>query len=144
MLFQKRVVGTNRYHWNRNKTNIFDATDTIRWFCLWFLVTLYKTSVKLFNIQIYNRLVWLIVFNATFNNISTTSWWSVVLVEETRVPEENHPPVAGHWQIMFIEYTSPEWDSNAKALVVISTVSIDSTDKSNYHTTTTVQNIQTC
>jgi hypothetical protein len=28
----------------------------------------------------------LIVFNATFNNISVISWWSVVLVEETRVP----------------------------------------------------------
>ena len=26
------------------------------------------------------------VFNATFNNISVTSWWSVLLVGETRVP----------------------------------------------------------
>jgi len=30
------------------------------------------------------------VFNATFNNISVISWWSVLLVEETRVPGENH------------------------------------------------------
>jgi hypothetical protein len=30
------------------------------------------------------------VFNATFNNISVISWWSVLLVEETGVPEENH------------------------------------------------------
>jgi len=29
------------------------------------------------------------VFNATFNNISVISWQSVLLVEETRVPEEN-------------------------------------------------------
>jgi hypothetical protein len=36
------------------------------------------------------------VFNATFNNISAISWWSVLLVEETRVPEENHRPVASH------------------------------------------------
>jgi hypothetical protein len=28
------------------------------------------------------------VFNATFNNISVISWWSVLLVEETRVPGE--------------------------------------------------------
>jgi hypothetical protein len=35
------------------------------------------------------------VFNATFNNISAISWWSVLLVEETRVPEENHRPVDG-------------------------------------------------
>ena len=26
------------------------------------------------------------VFNATFNNISALSWWSVLLVEETGVP----------------------------------------------------------
>jgi hypothetical protein len=29
------------------------------------------------------------VFNAAFNNISVISWQSVLLVEETRVPEEN-------------------------------------------------------
>ena len=29
------------------------------------------------------------VFNTTFNNISVISWWSVLLVEETRVPREN-------------------------------------------------------
>jgi hypothetical protein len=56
------------------------------------------------------------VFNAAFNNISVISWWSVLLVEETRmpglyhialyrskndvnrfeVPEENHRPAASH------------------------------------------------
>ena len=30
------------------------------------------------------------VFNATFNNISVTSWRSVSLVEETGIPGENH------------------------------------------------------
>jgi hypothetical protein len=42
-------------------------------------------------------LVWFMVFKATFNNISVISWQSVLLVEETRVPRENHPPVASHW-----------------------------------------------
>jgi len=37
-------------------------------------------------------------FKATFNNISVISWWSVLLVEETRVHGENHRPVANHWQ----------------------------------------------
>ena len=32
------------------------------------------------------------VFNAPFNNISVISWRSVVLVEDTRVPTENHRP----------------------------------------------------
>ena len=33
---------------------------------------------------------WFMVFNATFNNISVTLWPSVLLVEETGVPGENH------------------------------------------------------
>ena len=33
------------------------------------------------------------VFNDTFNNISVISCWSVLLVEETEVPGENHRPV---------------------------------------------------
>jgi hypothetical protein len=40
------------------------------------------------------------VFNATFNNISVISWRSVLLVEETGVPRENHRPVASHWQTL--------------------------------------------
>jgi hypothetical protein len=32
------------------------------------------------------------VFNATFNNISVISWQSVLLVEETGGPGENHRP----------------------------------------------------
>jgi hypothetical protein len=36
------------------------------------------------------------VFNATFNNISGISWWSVLLMEETRVPRENDRPAASH------------------------------------------------
>ena len=40
------------------------------------------------------------MFNATFNNISVISWWSVLLVEETRVPVENHQPVASHWHTL--------------------------------------------
>jgi hypothetical protein len=37
------------------------------------------------------------VFNATFNNISVIPWWSILLVEETGVTGENHRPVASHW-----------------------------------------------
>ena len=44
--------------------------------------------------------VGLFVFNATFNNISAISWQSVLLVEETEGPEENHRPVASYWQIL--------------------------------------------
>ena len=39
-------------------------------------------------------------FNVTFNNISVMSWGSVLLVEETEGPGENHRPVASHGQTL--------------------------------------------
>jgi hypothetical protein len=40
------------------------------------------------------------VFNTPINNISAISWRSVLLVEETGVPGENHRPVASHRQTL--------------------------------------------
>ena len=40
--------------------------------------------------------IWFMVFNATFNNISVLSWRSVLLVEETGVPGENHRPATSY------------------------------------------------
>ena len=40
--------------------------------------------------------VCLMVFNITFNNISVLKWPSVLLVEETGKPGENHRLVASH------------------------------------------------
>jgi hypothetical protein len=40
------------------------------------------------------------VFNITVNNILAISWRSVLLVEETGVPVENHRSVASHWQTL--------------------------------------------
>ena len=42
-------------------------------------------------------IVWLMVFNALFNNISAIYWRSVLVVEETGGPDE-HRPVTRHWQ----------------------------------------------
>jgi hypothetical protein len=41
-----------------------------------------------------------VVFNATFNAISAITWRSVLLVDETVVPGENHQPVESHWQTL--------------------------------------------
>jgi len=45
-----------------------------------------------YNIDPFNNRVR--AFNASFKNISVITWWSVVIVEETGVPVENHRPVA--------------------------------------------------
>jgi hypothetical protein len=46
----------------------------------------------------FKRGLGVMVFNATFNNISVISWLSVLLVEKTGVPGENHLPAESHWQ----------------------------------------------
>ena len=88
-----------------------------------------------------------IVFNTFFNNISVMSWQSVLLVEETGIPGENHRPVTSYWQTLSyrgccIEYTTPRVGFELTILVVIGTNCIGS-NKSNYHTimTTTTPNI---
>ena len=45
-------------------------------------------------------MVRIMVFNDTFNHMSAISWWSVYLVEETGVLEENHRPAASHRQTL--------------------------------------------
>ena len=46
----------------------------------------------------------LMVNNSTFNNISPISWQSVLLLQETWGPLENHRPVASHWQTLYKWY----------------------------------------
>ena len=58
-------------------------------------------KVFFFNIvSTHKGRVGVMVFNTTFNNISVVSLWSVLLVEETGVPGENHRPIASHWQTL--------------------------------------------
>jgi hypothetical protein len=66
-----------------------------------------------------------VVFNVTFNNISVISWRSVLLVEETEVPRENHQTVASQWQTL-----SP--NVVHLAMIEIRTHNISGV-KSNYH-----------
>jgi hypothetical protein len=49
------------------------------------------------------------VSNATFNNITVISLRSVLLVEETGVPGENHRPVPTHWQTLSHNVVSTHW-----------------------------------
>ena len=79
-------------------------------------------------------MVRVMVFNGIFNNISAISWRSVLLLEETGVPGENHRPATSHIMLhrVHLSWTGFEFPT----LVVIGTHCIGSY-KSNYHTITT-------
>jgi len=57
------------------------------------------TEREVMSLCFYPVGVRIMVFNATFNNISIILWLSVLLVEETRIPGENNQP--------FIKYNEP-------------------------------------
>jgi hypothetical protein len=68
----------------------------IRWkldFSGFRLITLFQIMQTIWRVRV-------MVFNSTFNNISVIAWWSVLLVEDTGVPGENHQPVVSHWQTL--------------------------------------------
>jgi hypothetical protein len=66
-----------------------------------FLLLFYLQQANLHSPTIMKlRQVRVMVFNATFNNISAISWWSVLLVKEHGVPGVNQRPVASHWQTL--------------------------------------------
>jgi hypothetical protein len=58
------------------------------------LASKYTKRVKYRNTELIG--VRVMVFNATFNNISDISWWSVLLLEEIGVAGVNHRPVTKH------------------------------------------------
>jgi len=59
-----------------------------------------------------------VVFDATFNNISAISWRLDLLMEETGVHGENNRPIASHWQTLSHNVVSSthrhELDSNSQ------------------------------
>jgi len=55
-----------------------------------FLEKNHNPPFKLNGPSLIRLVVWFMVFNVTFNNISDISWQLILLVEVTGVPGENH------------------------------------------------------
>jgi hypothetical protein len=78
-----------------------------------------KFARKVCTLYSYMYIIWLawvflMVFNATFNNISVISWLSVLLLEENGVPGEKLRPCASRTQTLLHKVVSSEWDSNSQ------------------------------
>jgi len=102
-----KYFGFERTRWRlpRNSSCALNVTST----CLlyknlvsYFIQRCSKNKLKQDKHHIFSKntlyVCLFMVFNATFNNISTISWRSVLLVEETTIPGESHRPVVSHWQ----------------------------------------------
>ena len=90
----------------------------------------------------YCLFVFLMVFNATFNNISVISWRSVLLVEETGVPGENHRSFASHRQTLShnVVLSTPRHERGFElttSVVIGTDCTCTDSCKSNYYTITT-------
>jgi hypothetical protein len=105
------------------------------YYILWIILQyLCNTQSEISQWWLLGLLVCLVVFNATFNNISVILWRSVLLVEETGGPGENHRPVTSHWQTV---------SHNVVHLALITTSVVIGTHwivscKFNYHTITAI------
>ena len=81
------------------------------------------------------------VLHATFNNSSAISLRSILLVEETGVPIENHRPAASHSQTLSHNVASStprhKRDSNIQLYLLEELIYICDSN-SNYHTITTI------
>jgi hypothetical protein len=90
----KNLNGSFKFVWHKTKCSHWTLSSLYEYQH----VNLKTIPMWFYHITIFiGFLVWLMVFNATFNTISAISWRSVLLVEETG---ENHRPVANHWQTL--------------------------------------------
>ena len=103
-----QVIEYNQNFYQVDQPIGLQYSNLIKLLFLFFFFLELSRLVKYFPIDW--RFIWFMVFNATFNNIFGKSWRSVLLVEETGVPEENHRPVASnfscdrHWLHKFYSW----------------------------------------
>jgi hypothetical protein len=82
-MYKKLPLFGVSYVWRYIEADITYNLHGLRKFGFFNLITTEGGRLKGLGVRV-------IVFNATFNNISVISWRSVLLVEEIAVPGENH------------------------------------------------------
>ena len=81
------------YLQRRNARNLSHGKYVAQWMFFVILLEFGQLTLMMFSIS---GLDWILVFNATFDNISDISVRTVYMLEETGVPEEKHRPVASY------------------------------------------------
>ena len=94
----RRNSANNQFLMMKYQVNILYIKGNIFLFCI--ALRTARITHFILNVCLFVCFVCLMVFNATFNNISVISWRSVLLVEETVAPGENHRPVTSQWQTL--------------------------------------------
>jgi len=108
-------------------------------FCCFFIV------VGFFVFSVFDLRIKFMVFNATFNNISVISGWSVLLCGETGVFVENHRSAVSHWHTLLSHNVVHLTTGFELTILVVIGTDCTCNCKSNYHTittTTTLQNLK--
>ena len=112
----------------------FNIADLVILFCKWNCSKSAMNQVRLNDILCFHWTSRLCLMPLT----TVISWQSILVVEETGVPGENHRPVASHWQTLSHNVVHLPWSRfKLTTSVVIGTDCIGSC-KSNYHTITTM------
>jgi len=112
--------------YSQNPGEWFSVGTSLQWYIFFYTYIIIRHQVHinfekkypLISIFITNDVclfVCWMVFNTTFSNISVISWRSVLLLEETGGPIENHWPVASHWQTLSHNVCTPHPDRNSNS-----------------------------
>ena len=119
-LQSQHILGkTEQWNFSMSQTGCFIRSTNNRCIHLW-LGSQYQTISSRQQTMIIQAQIGVsdMVFHTTFNNVSAISYWSVLLMVEAGIPDENNQPAANHCQTLSQNVVSStprhERDSNSQ------------------------------